>query len=95
MISACQISACERFLNCGKRPDERKRRRPRALVIEQGMHPHPGPSIYDCGFDDSDGGEWGEDELNQSDFDGDDEWDERLVAAGTDPMELTGLALRS
>ena len=67
VISACQISACNRLVNSGKRPDERRRRRPRAVVIEQGMHPHPGPTIYDIGFDDSDGGDWGEDALSQSD----------------------------
>ena len=51
-----------------KLPDERRRCRPKLLVVEQGLHPHPGPTIYDCAFDDSDGGEWAGDGHEQVDL---------------------------
>jgi len=51
-----------------KLPDERRRCRPKALVVKQGLHPHPGPTIYDCGFDDSDGGGWASDDHDLSDI---------------------------
>ena len=60
----------------GKLPDEMKRRRPKSLVIRQGMHPHPGPTIYDCGFDDTDGGDWASDGRDQSDLSDGEDWRE-------------------
>ena len=44
------------------------------LVVEQGVHPHPGPTIYDCGFDDSDGGEWAGDGDDSADYADDEGW---------------------
>ena len=70
MISACMRRS---LWGEGKLPDERKRSRPKVVVVEQGLHPHPGPSIYDGGFDDPDGGEWDNHEPGWSDDEADDE----------------------
>ena len=62
----------------GKLPDERRRSPPRRAIIAQGLHPHPGPTCQDCGFDDSEGPEWDEsDEVAaelSSDGEADDGW---------------------
>ena len=47
------ISACKDYGLRGKLPDERKRLRPRTWIIQQGVHPHPGPVVGRSGFDDS------------------------------------------
>ena len=39
---------------------KRRRSPPRRAIIVQGLHPHPGPTCRDCGFDDSEGPEWDE-----------------------------------
>ena len=52
-ISAWKVSTCKSHWSHGKRPDESKRRRPKTLVVEQGLHPHPGPACVRNGFDDS------------------------------------------
>ena len=56
----CDISwiGYERRQVGGKVPDETCRGVPRLTLIRQGLHPHPGPTIYDCGFNDPDGGDW-------------------------------------
>ena len=63
----------------GKLPDESNRCRPKSLVIRQGLHPRPGPTIYDCGFDDSDGGECAGDEQGLPDVSGDEDWNDEPV----------------
>ena len=45
-------------MRLGKLPNERSRQVPKEWIISQGLHPHPGPSIYDCGFDDPDCDSW-------------------------------------
>ena len=49
------ISACSDLVLRDKLPDEMKRLSPRAWIIQQGMHPHPGPVWVSGGFDDSQG----------------------------------------
>ena len=69
---ASEISATNLYV--GKLPDERKRRRPKLWIIRQGLHPHPGPTIYDCGLDDSDGGGWANDGGDPSEMSEADGW---------------------
>ena len=44
-----------KMVKLGKMPDETKRNLPKLQLVEQGMHPHPGPSHGErgCGFDNS------------------------------------------
>ena len=42
----------------GKKPDEMRRRSPRQLIVQAGLHPNPGPVRHSCGFDDPEGPEW-------------------------------------
>ena len=44
------------------------RSRPSLWIVQQGLHPHPGPVWQGCGFDDSQESDW--DESNNGDADG-------------------------
>ena len=59
------------------------------------MHPHPGPTIYDIGFDDSDGGNWGDDARSQSDREDPEECDDGTLTPGADVPGSTGDQLQS
>jgi len=64
-------------------------------VVEQGLHPHPGPTIYDCGFDDSDGGEWAEDVRDGSEEDepDQDEWHEEPSPGDLDEPQINSTTI--
>ena len=88
-ISACKVRDCKSHGSHGKRPDESKRRKPKTLVVEQGLHPHPGPACGRNGFDDSqatnhDDDDYGDDWL----FDDRGDLDSNSVGIGG--AELTG-----
>ena len=51
--------------HAGKLPDEKRRQPPKNRIIAQGLHPHPGPAMVDCGFDDAEGPDW-EEEVDEA-----------------------------